>query len=307
MDNLHLNGLLKEIVARYPNIDLVDFLEDRLQLPIFKAEELASRIEKLYLLPKNPPRKTLRTILEKNIRIEASSQTPGYAIDSLSEKEFELFIKWLLQESGFRVEVESYPTASGIDLVANKDGERISVQARKYSRNLVVSDTIVLTAQSAKHIYECNKSIVIATTFFTKKAAIDAQSNGIELWGIDTLVDMINQVTKKVKSNSQSSFPPFNSSLLESIFKLGELKIFIIEPRPGEKYDLFLPGVKFPLLTFQINNKLVTGCVYRIKYNEPKSESEGEMLIRCENGVRSGPDGPQAYALIVEYLEQFIE
>ncbi len=67
-------------------------------------------------------------------------------------------------------------------------------------------------------------------------------------------------------------------------------------------------GVKFPLLTFEIRAGEVSKCVFRIKFNEPVGEFEGEALIWCDRtNVRFGPDGAEAYSLITGYLEQFVE
>ena len=45
----NFNGVIKEILEQYPNIDLAEYLADNLQLPMEKAEVLASRIEKQIL------------------------------------------------------------------------------------------------------------------------------------------------------------------------------------------------------------------------------------------------------------------
>jgi hypothetical protein len=62
MDNLKFNGVLEEIKNRYPNIDLKQFLQQKLQLPYYKAEELAARIEKKYF------QKTTKEIMQKKVR-----------------------------------------------------------------------------------------------------------------------------------------------------------------------------------------------------------------------------------------------
>ena len=70
-----------------------------------------------------------------------------------------------------------------------------------------------------------------------------------------------------------------------------------------------LPGIKFPLLTFQAKGDEVVRCVFRIKYNEPVGEFEGETLVGIDRSSndRFGPDDIDAYAAIIKYLEQFVE
>ncbi len=81
-----------------------------------------------------------------------------------------------------------------------------------------------------------------------------------------------------------------------------------MNPRADGKYDLHLPGIKFPLITFQARDEDVIQCIYRIKYNEPVGELGGEALIKSDrNNDRFGPDGIEAYTLIIKYLEQFVE
>ena len=39
----NFNGIIKEIMEQYPNVDLAGYLADNLQLPADKAEVLAAR------------------------------------------------------------------------------------------------------------------------------------------------------------------------------------------------------------------------------------------------------------------------
>jgi len=309
MGYFKFNGIFEEIIARYPNIDIVEFLQDKLQLPLFKAEELANRIEKKYCLStiSKTEQKSVKNILEKPTNSELPFQTNTCPIDCLSQKEFENFIRWLLEELSFKVEPKNYTATSGVDLVATKDGERIAIQARRYPKNHKVSDIIILISQDSKRIYECNRSIAIATTYFSEKAMADAKSGNVEIWDIDALSEKVCQVKKNADLDLQSCFPLFKVSLLQSLLRLQEEKKFIIEPRADEKFDLYLPGVKFPLLTFQTLRDSVIRCIYRIKYNEPVGESEGETLLSSADNQRSGPDDVEAYALVVEYLKHFVE
>ena len=106
----------------------------------------------------------------------------------------------------------------------------------------------------------------------------------------------------------QTCFPPFKGSLLQSLLRLEETKDFIIESKVEGKYELNLPGVKYPLLTFQTHDNEIARCVFRIKYNEPVGEFDGEAIINTDrNNCRFGPNGEEAYVLIIKYLEQFVE
>ncbi len=309
MDNLKFNGVLEEIRNQHPNIDIAQFLQEKLQLPDYKAEELATRIKKEYFqkTTKKIEQKTVRAILQKTDNPEAPAKTSAYSVDCLSEKEFEFFIKWLFEELGYEIHLEKNPTRLGVDLVAIKDGETFAVQARRIPKTCVVSEAFVLISYEAKRIYGCQKSIVLVTGYFTQQAIADVQKSNVELWDREIIESKINEVRRKATLRKQPRFPQYNGSLLQSLLKFEETENFIIEPKTGGKFDLHLSDIKFPLLTFQIQADKVIRCVYRIKNNNPVGEHEGTTLItRDQENNRVGPNEIQAYALIIQYLEEFL-
>ena len=309
MNKLKLNGVLKEIIAQHPNIDITQFLSEKLQLPNFKAEELAARIEKEYFQKSTnkTEQQKVKNILQKTTKSENPLKTSAYSVDCLSEKEFEVFIKWLFVELGYEVRPENAPTYFGVDFVASKDGEKIAVLAKRYPKTHQVTTYVVLLSQKARRVLGCQRSIVLITTYFTPQAKADVQSLNVELWDRDTLANKIDEVRKKADVKVQVRFPQYDESLLQTLLRFEETGDFFIEPRTGKRYDLHLPGVKFPLLTFQAHADKVSRCVYRIINNKPVGEHEGTTLISIDHDKnRVGPDEIQAYSLIIQYLEQFL-
>ncbi len=310
MSYLKFNGVINEIIERYPNIDVIEFLQEKLQLPTFKAEELATRIEKEYCLKDLNKIETNNEIenLEESNNPKIFSKTGVYSVDILSEKEFEHFTKWLLEELGYEVHPERFEADLGSEFVASKDDQKIVILTRGCPKDNKVSNVVVLKTVEAGLICGCSRSIVIAPSYFSQQALLDARKLGVELWDKDTLTAKIEEIRKNTDMRERSCFPPYKGSLLQSLLRLEETKDFIIEPKADEKYDLHLPGVKYPLLTFQACDEEVIRCVYRIKYNEPVGEFDGEAIIRSDhNNDRYGPNGIHAYELIIQYLEQFVE
>ncbi len=302
----NFNGIIKEICEQYPNVDLPGYLADNLQLPLDKAEVLAARIEKQICqkISESKEQKILR-ILEKTV--EEPSKICGYHVDCLASKEFEYFIKWLLGELGFEAQPDMFAATNlGVDVVANKENEKVAIQAVRCSHSHKATETIVHMAQQTRG--DCSKALVIATTYFTEQAKIEAEKLGIELWDIDSLNQKIAEAKERVDLEMQPSFPQYKGSLFQSLLALTDTKNFLIETKAEGKYDVHLPGVKYPLLTFQSQNGLVTRCICRIKYNEPVTENDGETIITTdETNNRVGPDEEQAYGLVMQYLEQFLE
>jgi HJR/Mrr/RecB family endonuclease len=293
----NFSGVIKEIVEQYPNIDLAGYLADNLQLPMDKAEVLATRIEKQILQKASGAKetKTLR-LLEKTAEDE-QSQTRNYPVDVLSEKEFEYFIKWLLGELGYEAQPENYAaTQYGVDGVAVKDCEKVAVEAVRCPKTHRVTDSIVRIMQEKRA--DCPKALVITTATFTDSAKAEAEKAGVELWDIEVLQHKIKQAKELVDLEVQVYFPKFSGTLHDSLLALAETKNFLLEAKADGKYDVNLPGVKYPLLTFQTQNGVVTRCVQRIKYNEPVTEADGEAITG---------DDEQAYVLVMQYLELFLE
>ena len=93
-----------------------------------------------------------------------------------------------------------------------------------------------------------------------------------------------------------------------SEFKFGKIDDWIINEIKKRKYDLHLLGVKYPLLTFQVQSDMVVRCIFRIKNSGPVGENDGIVLIDCDrSNSRVGPDDVRAYELIVEYLGEFLK
>jgi HJR/Mrr/RecB family endonuclease len=308
MGYLKLNGVVDEIIKRYPNIDIAEFLQEKLQIPDYKAEELTVRIEKEYCQKVN---KSIQNcpgqFLEKSDESELS-KTSVYSVDSLSEREFERFTKWLLEELGYEIHPEKYSVDSGIYLVATKNDKKVVILIKKTSRKCKVPNSVILKSQEAMVTYGCTGSIVLTTSYFTQQAIVDAKKFHVDLWDRDIIDAKITEVRKKAELEEQTCFPPYKGSLLQSLLRLEETKDFMVESKTDGKYDLHLPGVKYPLLTFQARNEEIVRCVLRIKYDEPVGEFNGEAIINTDrNNNRFGPDSEEAYLSIIKYLEQFVE
>ncbi len=177
MQSPKFNGVLKEIIDQYSNIDLVDFLSDRLGIPLDKAEELARRIEKECNLKTiaTTDANVEKTFVEKTEALPPSKAS-AYSVESLSEKEFDRFIKWLLEELGYEVQIGKHSSDSGIDFLAVKDGEKVSIQAARYPKTELVSSSTVLKSHQAKRSSGCERVIVLATAYFSEQAKLDAQN-----------------------------------------------------------------------------------------------------------------------------------
>ena len=301
------NGFLQEIFET-PDADLVAFFQSKLFLPLDKAEALACRIkkERLQTVDDDIVQKRIYLVAEKIVDVK-QSKTVVYNFESLSDKEFKLFIKWFLIELGYSITAEITFAMSCVTFIVVKDGLKTAVLTHKYCGDCVISDATVLLAQQEKIVHQCEHTIVLATAVFSEQAKLDAEKQGIELWDAQKICEKIMEINKRKELTVQAALPKYACSLFDSLTSLTEHKMFLVEKRAGGKHDLFFPGVKFPILTFQVQKGIVTRLVFRVKYNEPVGESTGEILIRYDRaGNRFGPEDIEAYTRVVEYLEQFL-
>lgn len=308
------NGLLKEIVENYSSIDLVNFIEERLDIPRHKAEELARRIEANF---------DLKTVFEINqkkqefsVQNESSSERQHeraisiYSLDDVSGKDFEYFLKWLFEEMGYEVELTKLTADSGVDLVINRQGEKIAVQAKRYGRNTKVPNTVVLKTHGGKDVYGCKRSIVITTSFFTRRAIDDAKKLDVELWDRNVLSAKIDHVRNKLEvetSKKDLVFPRYTGSLFDSLLNLEKTSLFYIKENKNRRYLVYRHGIKYPVLSFHVRGfKRVSRCIFRIDRDKPVGEYEGYTLIRSDRHYMYGPRDEEAYKQITKYLSQFL-
>jgi HJR/Mrr/RecB family endonuclease len=311
MEFVKFDGLLKDILENYPSVDLVRFLQQRFSIPEYKAKLLAERIEGKFNLKMNYAVKEksqeLRTGDDAKEQDDNPAQINVYALDSLSGREFECFLKWLFEEMGFDVKLTKITADSGVDLVVAKEDQKIAVQAKRYRRNMKVSNSVVLKTHGGKDVYRCAKSIVVTTSYFTKQAIEDADKLNIELWDRDTLSAKIDRVNEEIRDSGQKAqFPKYKGSLLKSLLSLEKMGVFTIERKENGKHDIHRHGIKPPLLSFQARGPDVTRCVFRIKGKEPVGEYEGAVLIKSERQFIYGPGSERAYEKIIAYLSDFL-
>lgn len=107
-------------------------------------------------------------------------------IDAMDGRTFERFLSTLFTRLGYHVELTQYRGDYGADLVIEKGGSRIAVQAKRWNRRVGVG--AVQEAVAAKGLYRCNVALVVTNSRFTHQAATLAKANDVRLWDRDVLV-----------------------------------------------------------------------------------------------------------------------
>ncbi|WP_186327587.1 restriction endonuclease [Paenibacillus sp. Y412MC10] len=115
-------------------------------------------------------------------------------IDKFEGKDFEDFLSVLFEKHGYRTMVTKASGDFGADLVLEKDGYRVIVQAKRYKGSVGLS--AVQEAAAAVNHYKGNEGWVVTNSSFTKQAYSLAKSNNIKLIDRTALVRLILQVKK---------------------------------------------------------------------------------------------------------------
>lgn len=315
---IQFEGLFKRIKESYSvNFNLDAFIEKELGVDSRKAKAIAARIRSTYDFEK-AIRKELNI---KKIRDAATTETESCcaientvsrnrisALDSLSGVKFEEFLEFLFIHSGYCVEKTPHTGDWGVDLVITKDNERIAVQAKRYRAGLKVSNEPVLKLDSGKKHYKCDKAMIVTTSEFTRAAKEAAHENGIELWDRGVLSSKIDKINESMAKKETSNLPSFKGNLLDSLMQFKKTEQFYLKNK-DEKYDLFMHGIKSPLISFKVHDNTIFRLAFRFKGTKPIPEygPESNPMIESSRAGTNGPPDDVAYTEIKQYLALFIK
>jgi HJR/Mrr/RecB family endonuclease len=122
----------------------------------------------------------------------------NHIFNSLSGTDFEHLLVRLFESMGYAVQHIGKSADQGGDLIANKDGERILIQAKRY-KNWSTGNEAVQQVLAAMQFYNCNKGMVISTSEnFTPAAQQLAHATNIELISKARVSEMLSEHLKEV-------------------------------------------------------------------------------------------------------------
>lgn len=110
-------------------------------------------------------------------------------IDSMEGVEFEKYIQKVFEAKGYKTTLTSASNDFGVDLIAVKEGEKYAIQLKRYDKP--VGRSAISDVGSGKDYYDCDSSMVITNSYFTKSAKEIALKLNCELIDRDKLSSMI--------------------------------------------------------------------------------------------------------------------
>ncbi|MEK4365038.1 restriction endonuclease [Paenibacillus sp. FSL M8-0212] len=122
-------------------------------------------------------------------RIKRLKKSGIAEIDQMDGTKFEHYLAYLFRSQGYKVQVTKAVGDFGADLILSKDGKRISVQAKRYSKYVGIK--AVQEAQSSVAYYGTAEAWVVSNSDYTSAAYELAKSNKVKLFNREALIEMI--------------------------------------------------------------------------------------------------------------------
>lgn len=107
-------------------------------------------------------------------------------IDTMNGHDFEAYLAELFKRHGYKAKVTSASGDYGADLILQKDGERIVVQAKRYKNNVGIR--AVQEVIPAIAYYKADCAWVVTNSYLTKQAERLAEANDVVVIDRDELI-----------------------------------------------------------------------------------------------------------------------
>ncbi|MFB5678769.1 restriction endonuclease [Paenibacillus terreus] len=128
-------------------------------------------------------------IVRQQKHIERLKKSGIADIDKMDGRQFELYLGYLFKSQGYSVKVTRAAGDYGADLVLEKAGTKIVVQAKRYSKRVGIE--AVQQVHSSQNYYGASEAWVLSNRDYTEAAHNLAKSNGVRLIGREELIEMI--------------------------------------------------------------------------------------------------------------------
>lgn len=131
-------------------------------------------------------------------------------VDSMSGEDFEKWLRALFEQRGWKVRLTPDVGDYGADLLLEKDGSRVAVQAKRWKRQVGIK--AVQEALAARDFYRTDKAWVITNSTFTQAAEKQAKASGVILLDRSWLADALKAECREQRKKGS------RASLKEKVF-----------------------------------------------------------------------------------------
>lgn len=128
-------------------------------------------------------------LLLKQKKTERLKKSGIREIDQMDGFQFEHYLYELFKSNGYKAKITKARGDFGADLILQKDGESIAVQAKRYSKPVGIKAVQEIAA--AKSHYNADQAWVVSNNSFTKQAEQMAQSTNVRLIDREKLISLV--------------------------------------------------------------------------------------------------------------------
>lgn len=100
-------------------------------------------------------------------------------ISQMSGEEFERALRQILERDGWWIELTQRTGDFGADLIAHRDGKKVVIQAKRYSK--VVGIRAIQEALGARDFFKADEAWVITNSYFSQAAIKQAKASKVRL------------------------------------------------------------------------------------------------------------------------------
>ena len=138
--------------------------------------------------------------LERINHLKKLSDSNIEQVDSMSGFEFEEFVGAILSNLGYKSSTTKKSGDFGVDIILEKDNERVIIQTKRYSKKVSVNAIQEIT--TAQNFYGIYNAWVVTNNYFTESAIKLAESNHIKLVNRDDLISLIIKSKKATEATT---------------------------------------------------------------------------------------------------------
>lgn len=116
-------------------------------------------------------------------------------VDKMTGEEFEKFLLVHFEKLGYKGDTTPKTNDYGADLILDKEGEKIVVQAKRWRSKVGIE--AVQQIIGAREYYKASRCIVATNNFFTPNAKNLAIKSNVELWDRKELIEIMSKSNGK--------------------------------------------------------------------------------------------------------------
>jgi len=101
---------------------------------------------------------------------------------NLTPYEFEEFVAKLFKKKGYQAYVTSGSADFGVDVIAEKNEERLAIQVKRYKESNKIGSPTIRKTLGSRYKADADKTLIVTTSYYTKPAFEQAENAPITLW-----------------------------------------------------------------------------------------------------------------------------